>query len=1220
MSNSETFPDADSSFVDPGVSNGDVDWLFRGREVKKLTKKSNTINNEVQSQLLHAQQMILAQQKGKEMGSLTNSVPIQGNLAKSNSVELPLKSSMKSNLPRITTAFTPSSHESNVEMESIRSGVSENSDKSSLVQHSQQSPLPQAKSVEQTKSRSRSSSAVSNPFSKSRVPEIKPAKKSIFSTLSAKLKGSASPTSATKPSSLNSLTATSGKSIGAVNHSTSNSSLSSSENLSGKVRSISVDKQLTQNQLNLTKKKLDSVPFKRVNFALNDLIEDPQQQIPSRRPRRGNVLIPDDLIALPPKLSIGITNSFNEQTKNEKPAVDPRILEAATNRQNFFVQESKRHLEEAHLAAIRMAKEVSMFSKRRKSFTAMASSDDEEEEDVDSKIKTPDDLDIDTPIHTHINYFGIEDSGTDENKEIKTVDDITLETLYTRCCHLREILPIPATLKQLKNKHKPLHVLKMLNPKPTYIDILSFSDFLAIAQIITVIFDNVTIDNEMLNIVLISLKSSVVLNKLSLRNVPIEKNGWESLCKFLILNKSIQRLDLSQQKIKKIGDSKSVVRSELDWDLFVDALVMKGGIEELVIHGCTLNASQFDHLVKKALSLQTKRLGLASSQLDKNKMRTLADWISSKGNTCVGIDFGFNDLGNGEITPLIEVLKYKAEHVNLQFFSLNSTNIKLDECIEILKQLTKLQNLRFLDLGNNPHLFPGIIPTLLDVLPKYPDLKRLHFEFDDLSEVAIVQLCFIFQKCPKLVHVSLLGNHEISLKSSASVYGAVKNSNIYNLDLDYDAIDDEIVSKIAYYLMRNMERCLSNSNKDDKDGTGSFLTSDSGSKPGKSSLLEDLIFDGALLTKAAENLLGSKYMAMKDDERAMIYKSVIDKTIHLRSDIHNVMNKLFIRREMGKLTTEGKENLLRFCLLDDSLENILHIFKESVEKMDNKANDPEIPDVLKPSRPDMIRQLSAQLTRHLSSEDVINSGPILGGGYHQSVDDTIPEHGVEYPHQVVAEADRFVDGTTGMPVLMRNISQTYSNSKKLEEEEGEFHRWGFFVQQQNDIMPDDSQQQSKYKESATLVRKAVEEEQERIRIQKEQEDKLKEESHRRLTIGAIPSGPELRETIMKAKGIESINDLINKVNKDFSTVEDIYKHVDSNARRGSVEPLAKDLPKVPSSGELKDSRTTTVEDLGDEELSDIVSLNSIENYNNPLAADEMYDRILDNVVKVRSNR
>lgn len=67
-----------SSFLDPGVSNGDVDWLFRGREIKKLTKRTNTINTEVQSQLLQAQHKALLESKGKESGA--NSPVANGSL------------------------------------------------------------------------------------------------------------------------------------------------------------------------------------------------------------------------------------------------------------------------------------------------------------------------------------------------------------------------------------------------------------------------------------------------------------------------------------------------------------------------------------------------------------------------------------------------------------------------------------------------------------------------------------------------------------------------------------------------------------------------------------------------------------------------------------------------------------------------------------------------------------------------------------------------------------------------------------------------------------------------------------------------------------------------------------------------------------------------------------------------------------------------------------
>ena len=55
---------------------------------------------------------------------------------------------------------------------------------------------------------------------------------------------------------------------------------------------------------------------------------------------------------------------------------------------------------------------------------------------------------------------------------------MALDTMYARCCHLREILPIPAILKQIpKGSMAPIPVLQLRNPTPTMIEIQSFADF-----------------------------------------------------------------------------------------------------------------------------------------------------------------------------------------------------------------------------------------------------------------------------------------------------------------------------------------------------------------------------------------------------------------------------------------------------------------------------------------------------------------------------------------------------------------------------------------------------------------------------------------------------------------------------------------------------------------------------------------------------------------------
>ena len=164
-------------------------------------------------------------------------------------------------------------------------------------------------------------------------------------------------------------------------------------------------------------------------------------------------------------------------------------------------------------------------------------------------------------------------SGTqDENG-----NELMLDVVYTRCCHLREILPIPSTLRQLKEKKAPLQTLKFLNPRPTLIDILSFSDFIAIVPIHNVVFDNVGLSPEMFKIVISSLVKSITLERLSMRNVVFDERGWKLLCKFLMRNKSLTKLDISQTKIRHDLDLK-LHRSQMDWSLFIDVLHKRQGL------------------------------------------------------------------------------------------------------------------------------------------------------------------------------------------------------------------------------------------------------------------------------------------------------------------------------------------------------------------------------------------------------------------------------------------------------------------------------------------------------------------------------------------------------------------------------------------------------------------------------------------------------------------
>ncbi|KAG7929307.1 hypothetical protein KL925_000049 [Ogataea polymorpha] len=1152
-------------FESPGVSNGDVDWLFRGKAAKKLSRKSNNISKDVQNQIQQAQ--LQAAQHNHQPLSTENS---DGSLSVSPQPVPQLKPSLKT-APSGSSSFSDSTAKPSESHVSSGPGSHGRSGSNRSRSGSLSSFVPRVRSMSDSKDKSPLSTG--------------PKKQSLFSSLSSKFKSQSSDTASGAVQDP-------GKDAGEEDFKRVASRKASD---SSSRRPSVVEPQRPIESVDAAKQHLENIHFKRVTFSLQDLPDDPQQQIPSRRPRRGNVLIPEDLSLPPPKLSIGITDNLNNQTKDEPRKVDENLLRQAMERHQAALVESRKHAQEAHQAALRIAKEVNSYKKHYK----LAKDRDDEDDEDDWEARKYDELrkglDIDTPLHQHVNYFGEEsEDHTDEHPEElseaqknKTNDELPLDLLYTRCCHLREILPIPATLKQLKQKTRPLHVLKMLNPKPTLIDVLSFSDFLAIAPIMTVIFDNVTLDNQMVKIILVSLSKSTTLEKLSFRNVAFDKQGWTWICKFLTVNKSISKLDLSQQRIKPETPIQ-FYRSEMDWDLFTQSLIIKGGIEELVINGCKLSTAQFKNLVNNGLRLKTRRLGLASTNLDVDKVGILAEWISSPDNTCIGIDIAVNDLTSQVLAPFEKVFATKMDNVKLFFFSLNQTNVTVDDCAKLIELLSTCKTLRFLDLGNNPQLFPGILPTLTEYLPKFPDLRRIHFEFCNLSEAAIIQLCLTFQKCPKLLHVSLLGNENINQRTAASLYISVKNSNIYNLDIDYDGLGDEVSSKIAFYLMRNMEKFLN------KDLTHSREEE------------EDLIFDGSLLTKTAEALLESN-QAKNADENQIISNALVEKTVRLRSEIHKTMNRLFEARANGKLSLEGKETLLRFCLLDDSLESIIHIFSEQEHKSedtDKKATMPDAPGVL--TRPELIKKLSShrasqKLPMHCSSSDVIVAGPIVSPNQvaFEPVNGPISEDAA--PHSVVADANsQPIDHLTGKPVLMRSGSQTSIHAKELEEEEGEFHKWGFFVQ--------------KHDSDAPLP----------IPIEKTQDKP-------QLKVSNIPSGTELRQAVMKAKGIESVSDLINKINVDSSKLSLIYEPSSDTEQQGNHNDAqtSSAVPSIAVSPQTTANATpvATVKPRSETSISEQeepqspVSVNSMDAYFvQDHEAEEIYEKLLDNVAKVRSNR
>ena len=251
------------------------------------------------------------------------------------------------------------------------------------------------------------------------------------------------------------------------------------------------------------------------------------------------------------------------------------------------------------------------------------------------------------------------------------------------------------------------------------------------------------------------------MEKLGLRNVVINEQSWKLLCKFLLQNKTLIKLDISQTKARTdLNDSN--YRDQMDWELFCEVLRNKEGrpLEELLLNGLRFDKMSFSHFKNILLTFAQMnpknpiRLGMANVEFSTECFDFLFNWMSEY--NVQGVDLAYNNLESLAKRMIKKLARLPYKH--LEYFTLNSTNItSVDDMSYILKYLSRLPSIKFLDLSNLPQLFPGILTSGYKYFPQFPQLKRIHFDFDDLSIKETTMLVSILAKCETLSHVSLIG-------------------------------------------------------------------------------------------------------------------------------------------------------------------------------------------------------------------------------------------------------------------------------------------------------------------------------------------------------------------------------------------------------------------------------------------------------------------------------
>lgn len=713
--------------------------------------------------------------------------------------------------------------------------------------------------------------------------------------------------------------------------------------------------------------------LKPVAFATTTYFNDPPQQICSKNPRKGEVevkpngsviihrLTPEERKKIMETSSAGIVvggsgqlkvlNPIEQQSSDDEDSQKRNIAIAAeeaaaeargNNKKEEDIEVSKlaSHLTIDKPMVSRRPRENPIRTSSSSSLLSILS-DEENKNGTDQSPKGSE-----------------SDSGTDE-EEIYPPPNLKIphDVVYTRCCHLREILPIPATLKQIKKgSTDPIPLLQLRNPRPSLLEIWSFSDFLSISPVLCVSLDGVSLTEEMLRIILSSLVSNPHLEKLTMRNTPLNEDGWKILSYFITKQKkNFVALDLtmvptiktnvqkpSKSSLAKNANNPNLLkrmecnthnRSDMNWDLLTAAVATKeGGIEEFVLAGACMSYTQFKNFIELACT-NTDRLGLAYNKLTMEQCKVLAEWIVT--SNIRGLDLGFNDL-KGKTSVFTDAVANKVQNVGekneMKYISLNSTNLSVEadttpennEVLRLLSVLCYSENLKFLDLSNNPKIFPHCIKTLTTSLPVYVNLIRLHLDYNDLDCASIVVLAESLPLCSKLHHLSLLGS-KLNLASAKALTEAVNKSNtLMTLDLEYNTVPESIKERMSLYTMRNIQNELDNVQKT-KRKAGLSLPSVpqeemAANEKQISTLQEEL---SSLLTDKFEDSL----------EYDKLVVEFIEKITKVRTKIEKVVSDLFDLRVKNELSCEGKETLINLCLIDSSFEQGIHLLKQRHNKL-----------------------------------------------------------------------------------------------------------------------------------------------------------------------------------------------------------------------------------------------------------------------------------------------
>ena len=362
--------------------------------------------------------------------------------------------------------------------------------------------------------------------------------------------------------------------------------------------------------------------------------------------------------------------------------------------------------------------------------------------------------------------------------------------IYRRCCQLREAPVLKRISEQLGKPENSgaegiVGTLNLNKSRMQLVDIVCLSDWLAIVPVKKLLIEDANLTDEGLRQILAGLlaartpdlakrrrgRSSPtqkreakverynpgVIEKLSLKgNRKLTEEGWQHLCVFINMSKSIRSIDVSLVPFpKRAADAENAAYTIAD--IFCKAIVqrpIKGQISELLMADCALSAQQVER-VTRAASRGLERLGLANNSLDDEGLQYVARYL--KAGVCRGLDLGGNNL-RGKTHLFTPAMKDP-----LLALSVANCNLLPSDLDQLLPQLAALPDLRFLDISHNQELFSATNGTvsltiLRKLIPRFKLLKRFHVADVSLTPAQAIGIAEVVPECRNLAHINLLEN------------------------------------------------------------------------------------------------------------------------------------------------------------------------------------------------------------------------------------------------------------------------------------------------------------------------------------------------------------------------------------------------------------------------------------------------------------------------------